>query len=121
MAEPFNAKSEANGSIAKKAPKPSMTWALLLKWLIHGRIGVTLSLPALVNTCLCISFIARALHGVARVYDTPRCVCLIRAARIARVVIARVECLQLIIHKKNFSFSCQKGLTSSLLCDKIIP
>ena len=48
--------------------------------------------------------IARVLRSVARVYDTPGCVCLARAARIARVGIARVKCLQLIIHKKNFFF-----------------
>ena len=76
----------------------------------HGRIGVTLSLPAWVNTCLFISLIARALRGIARVYDTPGCVYLARAARIARVAIARAECLQLIIHKKIFSFFLPKGV-----------
>ena len=113
MAEPFNARLVVNGLIVKKAPKPSMTWALSFERMRRGRIGVTPSLSAWVNTCLFISFIARALRGVARVYDTPGCVYLARAARIARVSIARVECLQLIIHKKNSSFSCQNGLTNS--------
>lgn len=121
MAELFSARLEANGSIAKKAPKPSTTWALSFERMRRGCIRVTLSLPALVNTCLFISLIARALRGVVRVYDTSGCVCLARAARVARVSIARVECLQLIIHKKIFSFSCQNGLTFSLLCDRIIP
>ena len=72
-------------------------------------MGVTLSLPAYVNTCLFVSFIARALRGVARVYDTPGCVYLALAARIARVSIARVECLQLIIHKKILLFLAKMG------------
>ena len=109
MAELFSARLEANGSIVKKAPKPSTTWALLFERMMRGRIRVTLSLPALVNTCLFMLLIARVLRSVARVYDTPGCVCLARAARIARVSIARVKCLQLIIHKKKFLFLAKMG------------